>query len=1123
MSSSAPTPDGSSLVRTIDAHWRRNEAPDLSALMASVDRGDEEAWCAALLADAEQRSERKLTPTLEQYLAIFPWLEPGSRTVQELLAVEVADLPRDAAGLESDLLTRYGQGFADDIRIVVELRALLHAVTTDPRPSPRPDPQPGEVLGKYHLRRAMGRGAFGQVWLAWDDELRCFVALKLIPPPGDVDPRASSLLAEARVASSLNHPNVVSVRAAGRFPPPRDWLYIDMQLCGDPAPTREDPRAVAPGQPLTEVRGRFAGDWRSIARIMVDIVSGVVAAHAQGVVHCDLKPANVLVTPSGRAMVADFGLSASEFLPAFETSALSDPTRTATMSLRIRTATGKSVRGTPAYMSPEQARGEQAKPISDVYGLGAVLFWLLAGSDPHRARRGEDWLTLLARVSDETDPTPSLPAGVHPTLARICRKAMRKRPEERYLAASAMLADLQALLEDRVPMGVGPDTAWQPLQLWARRNSLPVFVAAAAVVGLAMLAGVALAQRNSAVASERKATAAAAEERRTADRLRKVSDFQSRMLAQLDTTKAGIDLMADVRRRFAAALERAGVSRTDREASVEALRRELVRVNATDLAAAMIDRTILTPAIAAIDEQFKGDPVTDAGLRHAVGTLYRSIGLYDAAMPLQESALVTRRRVLGSEHPDTLRSINDLGMLLLLRGKLAEADPHLHGALRQRRLVLGEEHPDTLASIDAVAKLLMMQGRLGEAEPYLFDALSKRRRVLGDEHPDTLDSIKIVGSHLLLQSKFHDAEAYHLEGLETSRRTLGEDHPITLTALSNWGDLLFARGEPIAAEPHYREVLEKRRRVLGEEHPSTLISTSNLGGLLLETGRLAEAEVHLRDALEKSRRVRGEEHPSTLSYVNSVGDLLFVQGRLIEAESCYREALDSRRRVLGEEHSATLVSMNNLGSLLLAMERFSEAEPYLLAALEKSRRVRGDNHPSTIDYLRNVSAVHDALGRFDAAEGCLREAVDRARRVHGVHHARTLGFTVSLARVLTNRGRPDEAVELLVAAEATAREARLDDVRPLADLMLALGCARAGLGHRAGLWPLAEANLLEAHAIYLEAKDRGPTHKDTLACAAALADLYAALDRAEPGQGHAAKAAAWRTKSGVRLDPEPVP
>ncbi len=871
----SPPPDRAMRASTIAAQWRRGEAPDLAALMAPVDRSDDDAWREALLADAERRSERGLAPTLGHYLSICPWLRPGSRTVQELLAVEVADMPADPAGPEPRLLDRYGQPFADDIRIVVELHALLQAVPSERRAVLHPDPQPGAAMGKYRLHRTLGRGAFGQVWLAWDDELECFVALKLIPRAGDSDRRTALLLAEARAASSLNHPNVVSVRAAGRFPTPGDWLYIEMQLCGDPAPTREEPKAVAVGQPLTEARSRLGNDWRSVARTMADIARGVVAAHAQGVVHCDLKPANVLVTPSGRAMVADFGLSASDFLPVVDASASPDQTHGMAMSLTLQAAAGKAIRGTPAYMSPEQARGESAKPISDVYGLGAVLFWLLSGQDPYKARSGENWRTLLDRVGDVTQPTPALPSGAHPTLERICRKAMRKRPEERYLSASAMLADLEALLDRRVTAGVGPDSAWQPLALWTRRNALPVSIAAVAIVGLTTLTGVAMAQRAEAEqqrarADERAVAAEAAEkaEKERADQLKKVSDFQSGMLGQIDTKSAGEGLMADVRERFAAALEKAGVPEADRTTRIDALQQELVRVNATDAAAAMIDRTILKPAIKTIDEQFKDDPATDASLRQALASLYQSIGLYEAAFPLQESALASRRRTLGEEDPDTLDSINSMGLLL------------------------------------------WAQGRLAEAEPYWREALEKRRRTLGEEHPDTLDSI------------------------------------------------------------------------------------GNMGSLLRAQGRLAEAEPYLREDLEKSRRTLGEEHPDTL-----------VSLRL-------------------------------------------------------------------------------------------------------------------LVRLKLDQGRAREALDLITPYEPAARKAFTDgNARRLADFLTGFGRARVGVGYDAERFALAESNLLEAHPIYVAAKDRGPTHKDTLECARALVDLYSAWDAAEPGKGYDAKAAEWRAKLPAPAEP----
>jgi tetratricopeptide (TPR) repeat protein len=175
--------------------------------------------------------------------------------------------------------------------------------------------------------------------------------------------------------------------------------------------------------------------------------------------------------------------------------------------------------------------------------------------------------------------------------------------------------------------------------------------------------------------------------------------------------------------------------------------------------------------------------------------------------------------------------------------------------------------------------------------------------------------------------------------------------------------------------------------------------------------------------------------------------------------------------VLGEEHPDTLTSINNLGSLLRSQGNVAEAEPYVREALEKSRRVLGDEHPST------------------------------------------LGSIGSLGGLLRAQGKHQEAIDLLAPAEATARKKFIGgNARRLADFLTALGRARVGAGYDAERFTLAEANLLEAHPIYVAAKTHGPTHKDTLACVQALVDLYTAWDKAEPGKGFDAKAAEWKAK-----------
>jgi hypothetical protein len=175
--------------------------------------------------------------------------------------------------------------------------------------------------------------------------------------------------------------------------------------------------------------------------------------------------------------------------------------------------------------------------------------------------------------------------------------------------------------------------------------------------------------------------------------------------------------------------------------------------------------------------------------------------------------------------------------------------------------------------------------------------------------------------------------------------------------------------------------------------------------------------------------------------------------------------------VLGEEHPDTLNSISSMGGLLRAQGKLAEAEPLFREALEKYRRVLGEEHPDT---LASVS------------------------------------LTVSL-KLDQNNAR--EALDLITPYEPAARKAFTGgNARRLADFLTGFGRARVGVGFDADGFKFAESNLLEAHPIYLAAKDRGPTHKDTLACVQALVDLYVAWDKAEPGQGYDAKAQEWRAK-----------
>jgi serine/threonine protein kinase/Tfp pilus assembly protein PilF len=978
---------------------------------------------------------------------------------------------------------------------------------TAPLPARGPGEGPGDWIGPYRLLEAIGEGGFGVVYLAERREpMVQRVALKVMKPGMDSRAVIARFEQERQALAVMDHPNVARVFDGGLTPGGRPYFVME----------------YVKGEPVTVFADRHRLTIRERLELFIPVCEAVQHAHMKGIIHRDLKPSNILAAPvagaggddrgSARAAVVkviDFGVAKAI------SHALTDGT--------IFTEHGQFI-GTPEYISPEQAEmgATDIDTRTDVYSLGMVLYELLSGTLPFEARTlraaGYGEIQRIIRDVDPPRPSTRLSAADERTGAAIARarqadreriaaelrrelewipmKALRKDRTRRYASAESLAADVRRYLDGK-PLEAAPESRAYLLRKFVRRNRVQVTAAAAVALSLVGGFGTALwqareaagqrdaavlagrreaaqreeAERQRARADERAVAAEAAEnaERERADELKRVSDFLSEMLRQIDTRTAGEGLMRDLRERFLAALEKANVPEAERTARGDALGRDLVRVNATDIAAAMIDRTILTPAIRSIDERFRNDPKTDASLRQALADLYTTIGLYSSARPLQESALATRRRVLGEEHPDTLTSINDMGFLLRNQGRLAEAEAYYREALEKRRRVLGEEHQETLASINNLGALLQTQNRLAEAEAFFREAREKSRRILGEEHPQTLLSINNIGVLLWAHGRLEEAEACFREAMEKRRRVLGEEHPHTLGSINNMGFLLQAQGRLGEAEPYYREALEKRRRVLGEEHPETLASINNMGFLLQAQGRMGEAEPYLREALEKFRRLLGEEHPDTLGSINNMGYLLQAEGRLEAAEPYLREALEKRRRVLGEEHPHTLGSINNMGALLQAQGRLGEAEPYLREALEKRRRVLGEEHPDTLGSVR-------LMARLELAQGRAREALD-----------------------------------LIAPFEAAARRKFTGGQAPrLADFLTCLGRARVGVGYGAERFALAEANLLEAHPIHVAAAGRGPAHPGTLECVQGLVDLYSAWDKAEPGKGYDAKAAEWR-------------
>ncbi len=1016
-----------------------------------------------------------------------------------------------------------------DAGLLAEVRSLVAAmdeatafepgVRADPALSPTSMPTvlsgpiqagtsegPGTVIGPYRILQPIGEGGFGSVFLAEQEKpVRRRVALKVIKLGMDTRQVVARFEQERQALAVMDHANIAKVLDAGATESGRPFFVMEL----------------VPGEHITRYCDANNLSIPERLGLFAQVCNAVQHAHQKGIIHRDIKPSNVLVsTQDGKplAKVIDFGIAKAT---------------AARLTEKTLFTEHQALIGTPEYMSPEQAEGSlDIDTRTDVYSLGVLLYELLTGATPFagRALRSAAYGELQRIIREVDPPRPStrvsqkndtltaiaacrrlepaqLGATVRGELDWIVMKALEKDRQRRYETANGLAMDIRRYLDGEPVVAAPPSTLYRARKFVRRHKGVVLSVAAIAaalsigLVAFAWQARIAGAQRDRAVAAEAEATKRAGE-------LKVVSDFQARMLGQIDATRAGQELTTDVTARFAAALAEAQVPERDRAGEVASFKAQWDRVNATDAARALIDHTLLKPAIDTLDREFKSQPAVDAMLRQTLATVYQQLGQLDDALPLQEGALATNRRVLGKEHPETLRALNNLGALLHAQGKLPEADAYLTEALDTRRRVLGDAHPDTLSSLNQMGYLRDDQGKLDEAERYYRESLEKRRRVLGEDHPDTLISINNMGMLLKTQGKLVEAEPYFREALEKSRRVLGDDHGDTLIAINNMGLLLQAQGKLSEAEPFYRESLEKRRRLFGEEHPDTLNAINNLGFVLYAQGRLAEAEPYFRESLDKHRRLRGDDHPNTLSAVNNMGMLLRAQGKFAEAEPYARAVLVKLRSVLGPEHANTLAATTNLGSLLVKEGKLAEAERFLREALETCRRVLGNDNPLTLSALGFMGRLRLAQGRPAEAEPYFTEALDTHRRLSGKDHPDTLLAVIAMGELRVAQKKFAAAEELLEPIEEPARKAFTGgNAGSVANLLKSLGIARAAGARRPADFPPAEARLLEAHAIYLEAP--GVERKVVRQCEQALVDLYAAWNRAEPHKGYDAKGAEW--------------
>jgi tetratricopeptide (TPR) repeat protein len=733
---------------------------------------------------------------------------------------------------------------------------------------------------------------------------------------------------ERQILAQLDHPNIAHLLDGGALPDGSAYLVME----------------YVQGVAIDDYCDSNVLGLNARLKLFQTVCAAVHYAHQNLIVHRDLKPSNILVTDSGIPKLLDFGIAK-----------LLDDRQAAKHHLEKTQADVRVM--TPDHASPEQVRGQPITTSSDVYVLGVLLYKLLCGSGPMLITSMR--LSELERAICEKDPPPpsetvgtdhsshsrSIAAARGTTPNRLRRAlagdldnivlmAMRKEPERRYASAQQMASDIQRHLDGR-PVIAHRDTLSYRSAKFVRRHWLPVAAGISAALLVVAFAVTAYLQ-SSRIARERDRVA---QQRELAEHERIRAEEVSSFL---------VDLFK---------LSDPGENRGNQVTA-----RELLDSGATRLRGGLQDQ-----------------PATRAALLSTVGTVYDSLGQYQAAVPLLNEALQLQAAHDGA-HIETLL---ELGRAQIGAGNLAAAEAPLQQALHLAQSDAGPTSAATGHALWSLGMLRHQQGQISQAEELYVRSLAILKSSNAPE-TDVSPVLNDLASAYVSNQQWARAKQAYEQALEIDRRVLGDDHPKVAFRLQNLAIVAQYMGELQEAETLYRDALQRNEAAYGDRHPETAITKGNYGLLLQREGRLAEAEPLLRDAVSIRLALYGPEHYKVGYARVSLGILLHDKGDLAGAESEFRQALAIYDKSLPANHQYRASLLMHLARLLVDRGKYAEA----LAMSDESIQMWSTTLSASSAPVAQAHAIHayalEHLGRLPEAAAELDAAVPVLAAARGV-------------------------------------------------------------------------------------------------------------------------------------------
>ena len=863
-------------------------------------------------------------------------------------------------------------------------------------------PTRGATIDRYVILDRIGAGGMGVVYAAYDPDLDRKVAIKLILPSGEHGSSTAGrarMLREAQALARLAHPNVVTIHDVGTLD---DQVWIAMEFVA--------------GQTLSAWLEQ-ARPWPEVLDVLIAAGWGLASAHAAGLLHRDLKPDNVMITPQldsapPRVRVMDFGLARADEVGRTECA----ETLASDGALAVHVTRAGALIGTPAYMAPELFEGASATAASDQFGFCVTLWEALYGQRPFAGSSAIELATavLEQRPSASDRPVPAW-------LRRVVERGLAIDPAQRWPSINDLL-DALAAGKRRARL----------------RRPMLVAIALAAVAGVAAL-GQLLRERadRSACAEAGRAiealwpgradTLAQAFEHSpityAGETLTHLRPWLDDNVARWRDARTQLCIDERIEHGFEAALrEQAQVCLLLSERRLGALLDGLREVEPAALRQAIVTASDLDPPERCVDPRALAThswPSTEQV--EAVATLEATLSRITilflgneiaAALELGERAIVDAD-ALGWA-PLVARARTRQGR------RLSDRDRHAEGeALLREAYFIAVRASAWLEAADAASSLLVVVGRQGRSD----EARTWARHAIAMLELAGLDAgLQRAGIDAQLSVVERNAGALDEAGrlawrsLETMQQLLGPDHPLVAESHERIGNAYLERGDNEAALEHHRRALAIREAALGPDHPDI---GSNLGNIAIVEHALGNDDEAIRlceRAIAIEEATPGPRSTTTVGALSTLASVYRDRGRYPEAVQLLRRVLALETEVLGREHFEVGATMLNLAGALDNSGQRDEALGLIDEALAICERTLPPDHPQLgLTFAVRGHVLHN-LDRLAESEASYLRALDVLRRAEAPQPGALPLVWASVAELQRKRGHFDEAERTIARA-----------------------------------------------------------------------------------------------------------